>query len=122
MMNLSKLNSNKKQFLHSNFITFHKSSVSIPFLSFFFLLATAAERERNDKIIYQNVELFPYIHFDIYIKTSSIELNATRDLLMHSICINIIQISTPRAFLCYAVILLLCCLCCHLNWIPTSET
>lgn len=26
---------------------------------------------------------------------SSIELNATRDLLMHSICINIIQISTP---------------------------
>lgn len=30
---------------------------------------------------------------------SSIELNATRDLLMHSICIKIIQIST--LFCCY---------------------
>lgn len=38
-------------------------------------------------------EMFPYIH-SIYIKMSSIELNATRDLLMHSICINNIQIST----------------------------
>jgi hypothetical protein len=125
----SKLNSNKKQFLRSTtlspFTIFRFNSLSPArsqvffFVLFFDFPSPRHGSEKNDKIIYQIAEFVSIHSSGIYIKTSSIELNATRDLLMHSICIKIIQISafsSPHRSSSSIPVFM-----CHSNWISTSS-
>lgn len=91
-----KLNSNKKQFLLFlfHFITFHNllSFLYIPVLSLF--VVPYKPRVKKTKNNLSNHENFVSIQIRCYLHKNVINSNATRDLLMHLICINNIQIST----------------------------
>lgn len=127
-MNSPKLNSNQKQFLRFSFITFHNlpfrffSSLcrfcnwcQVFFFRFVFHQFQGHPSERNDKIIYQIVELFPYIRRYLHknvINWIECDMRFINALDLHKYYSNF------NSFLLLSFYSVMC----HLDWIPTWET